>query len=576
MKGFPVTAKGGPALRLFDRLFRALMGVVALVVVAVLIPDDGLAVCDPVVQWVWEGDTRAPDYPIPTMMVVAQLTDDDGDGRISQADIPDVVFLHHAISDWGQMTAVDGLTGATHWVVRDPPLALGGLAAGDIDGDGVVEIVVLARMDPSTQAVAFEHDGSLKWSSPLLPGPVGWEDSIGIADLDQDGSAEIYTANSVLNADGTLRWSGPPLGGGLHFSNAADIISTSPGLELLCSGTVYDAGGGILWENPALSPLSEGSLTAFADFDGDGDPEIVATKGLCFPRTDGCTLYMLDHLGAILGTHILALPSSGRGFLSQPVIADLDADGTPEVIAISAVEIQALEWLDGEFSLKWTQPIVDLSGLANASTFDFDGDGAAEIVYGDEERWYIFDGRSGAILFSEDFPNLTDFEYPVIADIDNDCKTEILVLGPLSAGNKIIAYECAEESVLARSIWNQFSYRVTNVNDDGTIPMFEEPSWLVGNDWIGQSFTDPTLPPSDLGNGLRGLKAGADVVLSWTGVTEAQTYTLHRGTDKGAWPVPPFLEGLTATTESLPDVARPPDRYFYRVAGVTCTGLEGP
>ena len=35
--------------------------------------------------------------------------------------------------------------------------------------------------------------------------------------------------------------------------------------------------------------------------------------------------------------------------------------------------------------------------------------------------------------------------------------------------------------VPARQIWNQHSYHVTNVNDDGTIPRFEQNSWQTHN-----------------------------------------------------------------------------------------------
>ena len=33
----------------------------------------------------------------------------------------------------------------------------------------------------------------------------------------------------------------------------------------------------------------------------------------------------------------------------------------------------------------------------------------------------------------------------------------------------------------ARRIWNQHTYHVTNVREDGTIPQFEPPSWQLLN-----------------------------------------------------------------------------------------------
>ena len=86
----------------------------------------------------------------------------------------------------------------------------------------------------------------------------------------------------------------------------------------------------------------------------------------------------------------------------------------------------------------------------------------------------------------------------------------------------------------------------------------------------------PAVIPPDLGNRLRAIKVGLDVVVAWPAVFEAATYTIHRGTVKGAWPTPAFREGIVGTTDSLPDVAPPPALYLYRVAGVNCAGVEGP
>ena len=35
--------------------------------------------------------------------------------------------------------------------------------------------------------------------------------------------------------------------------------------------------------------------------------------------------------------------------------------------------------------------------------------------------------------------------------------------------------------IQARRIWNQHTYHVTNVREDGTIPQFEPPSWKALN-----------------------------------------------------------------------------------------------
>jgi hypothetical protein len=67
------------------------------------------------------------------------------------------------------------------------------------------------------------------------------------------------------------------------------------------------------------------------------------------------------------------------------------------------------------------------SAQTGASIFDFDGDGRAEIVYADECFARIYDGETGKILFSSLRPSGTQFEIPVVADVDGDQNTEIVV-----------------------------------------------------------------------------------------------------------------------------------------------------
>ena len=47
--------------------------------------------------------------------------------------------------------------------------------------------------------------------------------------------------------------------------------------------------------------------------------------------------------------------------------------------------------------------------------------------------------------------------------------------------------------VSARRIWNQFPYRVTNVYEDGTLPLIEPDSW---RDYNGRRYKHLPLPAS--------------------------------------------------------------------------------
>ena len=97
---------------------------------------------------------------------MVQLTDDNLDGQIDEMDVPDVIFTH-GTSPLGfvVISAVDGATGADLFRITDLPGGRNPLAAGDLDNDGVVEILVM-RGEPGKpwifRLLASEHTGALK------------------------------------------------------------------------------------------------------------------------------------------------------------------------------------------------------------------------------------------------------------------------------------------------------------------------------------------------------------------------------------------------------------------------------
>jgi hypothetical protein len=93
---------------------------------------------------------------------------------------------------------------------------------------------------------------------------------------------------------------------------------------------------------------------------------------------------------------------------------------------------------------------------------------------------FIFDG-AGKVLLQIPRSSGTLSEYPIVADIDNDGSAEIVVVScqymqPQSPTVQVIR-DKMDRWIQARRIWNQHTYHVTNVREDGTIPQFEAPSW---------------------------------------------------------------------------------------------------
>ena len=270
------------------------------------------------VQWSWSGTSALPNIDnVHGPVGVAQLSDDNGDGVIDTQDTPDLVFTAGSSSTTSSTTllvALSGDDGHELWSVNNTSSShRSSVALGDIDGDGIVEIIVPGKSRDTLRA--FEHDGSLKWEAPTGPHySSNWAaDGVAIADLDHDGSPEILHNRHVFNADGTLRWEGNgDYGAGNsslwgNISIAADV-DLDGSMEVIAGRTLYDVNGNIVWHR---GDISRDGWNAVGNFDADDFAEIVLVSG--------GRVYLLEHTGETLWGPV-AIPGGGNG--GAPTVAD--------------------------------------------------------------------------------------------------------------------------------------------------------------------------------------------------------------------------------------------------------------
>ena len=254
--------------------------------------------------------------------IVVNLTDDNGDGLINAADIPDIVVPVEspdqpaARRDQGASAAADG---TELFTAGGPDLVSpwSELAAGDIDGDGRPEIV--AVHSDGNHLIAFEHTGALKWISDANAMPRFGTQFVGgavsIANLDGAGAPEIIVGASVFDANGRLLGDGRTLGGttgGISLRSAisavADIdLDGVP--EIVAGPTAYRLSGGALTIVWRRTDRPDGYV-AIANLDDDPEAEIVIVAN--------GVVYMLNHDGSDdqgwnAPTHApVPLPGGGR------------------------------------------------------------------------------------------------------------------------------------------------------------------------------------------------------------------------------------------------------------------------
>ena len=400
------------------RWFRDMYGRIwASPVVADLLPQrQGLEIIiasrDEIKAWDARGDLL-PGFPVDfedeTRSIAAGDIDGDGmleivgvtTGAIVVGDIWDVVlaFNHDGTRVEGYPPITSGSSGC------DSACYMAGgfdqsLALGDVDRDGKLDVFVaqdnaylgLYQGDGRAFDAADIFTGATKWPGirfylDYAQSQAGWtpdEENVeqahftnsapAIADLDGDGTHELIVLGSVQNAaqtdrlrgvalwvlrkDGTRKpgWESPyrireylsglwdfegtNVVGATNQVSVADLDATHAGLEMVFAafdGRIYCVGADrqLLWKTQYTTDprvLTGGVL--IADLSGDGVAEVVFAS--YSPDNDKSHLFVLNAGGKVLHK----LPLTGRGVMAVPTIADVDGNGTLEIVLSPKDEVE--------------------------------------------------------------------------------------------------------------------------------------------------------------------------------------------------------------------------------------------
>jgi hypothetical protein len=545
------------------------------------VPAAGLSECEyipppgtfePVIgcRWTSAGLPFPDRQDVVATPIVLNLTDDNGDGVTDRNDIPDIAFLTYNFSqgccnELATLRIVSGQCGPdgsmrTIASISDPPLTNdSGIAAADLNGDGVPELVAITRVggngaDRPQGTIAFIRtapDGSTwgtLWHNTSLP---TWNvhtrggATISVANVDAAGAPEVVIGPVVLGgADGLVVWDGYANSGntGGRGNNAflgpagtvADI--NLDGLqEVIAGNSVYSSVGAVLWTFNYTSSNSAcgGNLpcdgyNAVANFDDDAEGEVVSIR-------QG-EVFIWNHDGTQLWKARIPVDNCANNESGPPTVADFDGDGVAEIGTASSDFYVVLDrntcgnadWAAAgceERDILWKRANNDCSSRSTGSSvFDFDGDGRAEVVYADEDAFRIFDGPTGEILFEDaTFGSHTRIEMPIIVDVDNDGNAEVIVPENRSGGGTAgleVWEDALDNWVRTRRIWNQHGYSITHVTEDGQVPVRPTPNWLDSrlnnfrqNVQADNLFAAPDLALTDLDVATDGGKCPFEVTL---------------------------------------------------------------
>ena len=370
------------------------------------------------------------------------------------------------------------------------------------------------------------------------------EGTISVTDFNGDGWPEIYIGHSIYDAATLKRLCTGPQnsnmgrcwrGSNAELANcamsfAADILG-DPAPELICGNTLYHVQIASR-TNAALNSVTEiktvnipsripqDGNVAVADFNMDGQLDVmVIVDGTPNDFSDSSYIYAYDPVSE----NILFVHGHYAKTIGYPMVGDIDGDGDLDFVYIdykqpvSASRITAMTYHPGTgLQTKWQASHADESGQTSMTLFDFNQDGIMEIVYRDQDNLRIINGSGRSHRTGHDtipFYNLytksmyagTWKEYPVVADVNNDGRAEIVVCGKTGSGlgwvgGQLMTIGGIHPWAPARPVWNQYMYNVTNINRDLTVPfppfhnasVFTDPQGIVRrpfNNFLQQATT---------------------------------------------------------------------------------------
>lgn len=407
----------------------------------------------------WEFDERWSNMTIGWMLsspVMVNLTDDNGNGRIDDGDIPDVIVAPYTT----QIVALDGENGAEIWSVASSQIEQSTPAVGDVDYDGIPDVFVQGLYGSK---LIDGTTGATKWEGRAPSSIKTYCGAPGIADLEGDGDVEIYFGRLILDGvtgdtvgEGT-GGQGTSISGEGPISVAADIDLDGE-LEIVTGNTIYNPDG-----STKLSWSGSDGFPAVGDFDSDPEGEILVS------HQGGATLYDDD------GDELWSITFSGYG--GPPAIADVDGDGLPEAIVPYQAGIVVLDVNGDEV---WSYSHTTGTLYDGVSAYDFDGDDDWEVVLNAPDSLILFDGNGDILAEHPNTGTYTCGQEPTMADIDNDGHADIAYAhGPYSSytDGGISVLSDTDGFAAALGVWNQHGYSITNIENDGQVPEHPAVNW---------------------------------------------------------------------------------------------------
>ncbi len=306
------------------------------------------------------------------------------------------------------------------------PLAFGldpdtDIALPDVDADGDHEIAF--RLDDGSLSVIGET-GSYEPGYPRTLGAAAGDGWISAARVTGDDGEDVVLAAGnqvwVVGPGAADRpgfpWTAPPAAGTASGRVALGDVDGDGRMELVApfTGGVAVIGHDGLLENIIGQGEAVPGSPSLADFDEDGDLEIA------IPRADG-TVHLVHHDGTVAGTGQWPYDTGAVGLPSQVVLADITGDDPRDLVFMDADRRVHIVARSGNVPAGWPrqldpatpvmEPIVAMLGPGEPVVAVGGGDGRVRLLTetGTQEGW----------------PR--DYPHPVEGSLDGDGTIDLAV-----------------------------------------------------------------------------------------------------------------------------------------------------
>jgi hypothetical protein len=447
--------------------------------------------------------TPGSAIPVASEPLTATLADRDGDGDL---DLLAGHFASTSIVIWDNQG--DGSFAARQDLLSDSPVT--DLVLIDWDGDGRLDLLAASFTTSSVDVLLAQ---GATYGAPAGLG-VGFRvRRIQSGDLDGDGVVELVTANfeeaalSIVERDESGAAVAPstyPAGHFPFYFATADFVAPK-GPEIATA--IYDEGkiafqrvtssGALEAAGDVLipAPFRPTFVVAF-DADDDGDPDLAVTDG------DGISIAIVFNDGVLPFTRVEKLATAGFQILGIAA-GDLDGDGDEDLVAAAQGNDRLIVLRnDGGGVFTELAPIALGRHPADVVLADFDGDKDLDVAVtevGDDTVSFLANDGNLGLSFRARGATGDGPTFLVAGDLDGDRRVDLLVACPVTENLTRLRNQGGftfARSELFVGLGTNF-IDLVDVDRDGdldlvTIPTTGKGRWLV-NDSIGNLVADLRL-----------------------------------------------------------------------------------